>query len=70
MVQYSPARVYGAQGSAALQELPVPPRLHEVTQFPAESQARQAIDRVLVGKKKYKSVADLIDAIYKTRSDE
>ena len=35
-----------------------------------ESQARQAIDRVLVGKKKYKSVADLIDAIYKTRSDE
>ena len=41
MVQYSPARVYGAQGSAALQELPVPPRLHEVTQFPAESQARQ-----------------------------
>jgi len=41
MVQYSPARVYGAQGSEALQELPVPPRLHEVTQFPAESQARQ-----------------------------
>ncbi len=29
-----------------------------------ESQARQAIDRVLVGKKKYRSVADLIDAIY------
>ncbi len=34
-----------------------------------ESQARQAIDRVLVGKKKYRSVADLIDAIYKTRDD-
>lgn len=32
-----------------------------------ESQARQAIDRALVGKKKFKSVADLIDAIYKTR---
>jgi holliday junction DNA helicase RuvA len=29
-----------------------------------ESQARQAIDRALTGKKKYKSVADLIDAIY------
>ncbi len=29
-----------------------------------ESQARQAIDRVLAGKKKYRSVADLIDAIY------
>lgn len=29
-----------------------------------ESQARQAIDRVLTGKKKYKSVADMIDAIY------
>lgn len=29
-----------------------------------ESQAREALDRVLVGKKKYKSVADLLDAIY------
>ena len=29
-----------------------------------ESQARQAIDRVLSGKRKYKSVADMIDAIY------
>jgi Holliday junction DNA helicase RuvA len=29
-----------------------------------ESQAKQAIDRVLSGKKKYKSVADMIDAIY------
>lgn len=29
-----------------------------------ESQARQMIDRVLVGKKKFKSVADMIDAIY------
>ena len=34
-----------------------------------ESQAREAIDRVLVGKKKYRTVADLIDAIYKTRSE-
>ncbi len=41
MVQYSPARVYGAQGSGALQELPVPPRLHEVPHLPAESQALQ-----------------------------
>jgi Holliday junction DNA helicase RuvA len=30
----------------------------------SDSQARQAIDRVLTGKKKYRSVADLIDAIY------
>jgi Holliday junction DNA helicase RuvA len=30
----------------------------------SESQARQAIDRVLAGKKKFKSVADMIDAIY------
>ena len=29
-----------------------------------ESQARQAIDRVLTGKKKFKTVADMIDAIY------
>jgi Holliday junction DNA helicase RuvA len=29
-----------------------------------ESQARQAIDRVLAGKRKYRSVADMIDAIY------
>lgn len=35
-----------------------------------ESQARQAIDRVLVGKKKYRTVADLIDAIYKTRAED
>ncbi len=30
----------------------------------SESEARQAIDRVLTGKKKYKSVADMIEAIY------
>jgi Holliday junction DNA helicase RuvA len=30
----------------------------------SESQARQAIDRVLSGKRKYRSVADMIDAIY------
>jgi len=29
-----------------------------------ESQARQAIDQALAGKKKFKSVADMIDAIY------
>jgi Holliday junction DNA helicase RuvA len=34
-----------------------------------ESQARQLIDRVLVGKRKYKSVADMIDAIYQHRRD-
>ncbi|MDX2037504.1 MAG: Holliday junction branch migration protein RuvA [Isosphaeraceae bacterium] len=36
----------------------------------SESQARQAIDRVLAGKKKYKSVADMIDAIYFQQRDE
>jgi holliday junction DNA helicase RuvA len=30
----------------------------------SESQARQAIERVLTGKKKFKSVADMIEAIY------
>jgi Holliday junction DNA helicase RuvA len=30
----------------------------------SESQARQAIDRALLGKRKYKSVADMIEAIY------
>ena len=34
-----------------------------------ESQARQAIDRVLAGKKKFKSVADMIDAIYQQNKD-
>lgn len=41
MVQYSPARVYGAQGGEAVHELPVPPRLHEVPSLPADSQALQ-----------------------------
>jgi predicted dehydrogenase len=41
MVQYSPAKVFGAQGSGVLQELPVPPRLHTVPGLPAEHQALQ-----------------------------
>jgi Holliday junction DNA helicase RuvA len=36
----------------------------------SESQARQAIDRVLIGKKKFKSVADMIDAIYAQQRPE
>jgi Holliday junction DNA helicase RuvA len=37
----------------------------------SESQARQAVDRVLAGKKKFKSVADMIEAIYlQTRRNE
>ena len=35
----------------------------------SESQARQAIDRALAGKKKFKSVADMIDAIYQQNKD-
>ncbi len=41
MVQYAPARVYGARGQEALQELPVPARLHEVKELPHDSQALQ-----------------------------
>jgi Holliday junction DNA helicase RuvA len=36
----------------------------------SESQARAAIDKVLSGKKKYRSVADMIDAIYAHRRDD
>jgi Holliday junction DNA helicase RuvA len=36
----------------------------------SETQARAAIDRVLTGKKKFKSVADMIDAIYAQRRDD
>ncbi len=36
----------------------------------SESQAREAIDRVLTGKKKFKSVADMIDAIYLQQKPE
>jgi len=35
-----------------------------------ESQAREAIDRAILGKKKYKSVADMIDAIYRADRGE
>ena len=35
-----------------------------------ESQARQALDRVLAGKKKFKSVADMIEAIYQQSREE
>jgi predicted dehydrogenase len=41
MVQYSPARVYGARGNAPLQELPVPAWFYEVTELAADSQAFQ-----------------------------
>ena len=36
----------------------------------SESQARSAIDRVLAGKKKYRSVPDMIAAIYRLRDEE
>jgi len=36
----------------------------------SESQARSAIDRVLSGKKKFRTVPDMIDAIYQQRRDE
>jgi Holliday junction DNA helicase RuvA len=35
-----------------------------------ESQARQAIDRVLAGRKTYKTVPDMIEAIYRTRTED
>jgi Holliday junction DNA helicase RuvA len=36
----------------------------------SESQARSAIDRVLAGKKKYRSVPDMIEAIYRMKEEE
>jgi Holliday junction DNA helicase RuvA len=36
----------------------------------SESQARSAIDRVLAGKKKYRSVPDMIEAIYRLKDGE
>ncbi len=36
----------------------------------SDSQARQAIDGVLAGKRKFKSVADMIDAIYQHNREE
>ena len=41
MVQYSPARVYGARGDDGERELPIPGRLIEVTGLSADSQAFQ-----------------------------
>jgi predicted dehydrogenase len=41
MVQYSPARVFGARGHDPCQELPVPARFYHVTELPADSQALQ-----------------------------
>jgi predicted dehydrogenase len=41
MVQYSPARVYGARGSDPFRELPVPAKFYEVTELAADSQAFQ-----------------------------
>jgi Holliday junction DNA helicase RuvA len=36
----------------------------------SEVQARAAIDRALTGKKKYRTVADMVDAIYQQRREE
>jgi predicted dehydrogenase len=41
MVQYSPARVYGARDDDPFQELPVPAKFYEVTELAADSQAFQ-----------------------------
>jgi predicted dehydrogenase len=41
MVQYSPARVFGARGNDPWQALPIPARFYEVTELAAESQAFQ-----------------------------
>lgn len=41
MVQYSPAKVYGARGKEEFRELPVPDRFHEVRTLPQDSQALQ-----------------------------
>jgi predicted dehydrogenase len=41
MVQYSPARVYGAHGNEPWQELPVPASFQQVTELATDSQAFQ-----------------------------
>ena len=41
----------------------------ELVPKPELDQARQEIDRVLSGKRKYKTVADMIDAIYQQHRD-
>jgi predicted dehydrogenase len=41
MVQYSPARVFGARDQDTWQELPVPARFYQVSELPADSQALQ-----------------------------
>jgi len=41
MVQYSPARVFGARGHDHWQELPVPARFSQVSELPSDSQAFQ-----------------------------
>jgi predicted dehydrogenase len=41
MVQYSPARVFGARDHDPWQELPVPAKFSQVSELPADSQALQ-----------------------------
>ncbi len=74
------ALIVGADGSGAAQANGVPDNAEPdvirdtfaalLSVGHTESQAKQAIDRVLTGKKKFKSVADMIDAIYVQQKPE
>jgi holliday junction DNA helicase RuvA len=69
IVGSEPAALGGAAGSNGAPENAEPDVIRDtyaalLSVGHSESDARQAIDRVLAGKKKYKSVADMIEAIY------
>jgi predicted dehydrogenase len=72
MVQYSPARVYGARGNAPVQELPIPARFYEVTELAADSQAfqvaqllRRCLQTIAVGKDFHPDFAEAV-ALHRT----
>ena len=72
MVQYSPARVYGAHGNDPLHELPVPARFYEVTELAAESQAfqvaqllRRCLQAIAVGEEFHPNFAESV-TLYRT----
>ena len=72
MVQYSPARVYGARGNGPLQELPIPDRFYEVTELAADSQAfqvaqllRRCLQAVAVGEEFHPNFVEAV-ALHRT----
>ena len=67
MVQYSPARVFGARGHEPLQELPVPAKFSEVSELAADSQAfqvaqllRRCIQAIATGEEFHPNFAEAV----------